>query len=99
MVKTDSALEAHRREAVNRALAQVHAVKLARVPVGVMSGGELQRVRIAQALAPLYRRLSDYKALAGLQPSLLPPNERARAEYLAAEENLRRLAPADPPSP
>lgn len=41
----------HRRDAVNRALAQVHAVKLASVPVGVMSGGELQRVRIAQALA------------------------------------------------
>lgn len=40
-----------RREAVNRALAQVHALKLARVAVGVMSGGELQRVRIAQALA------------------------------------------------
>lgn len=41
----------HRREAVDRALAQVNAVTLAAVPVGVMSGGELQRVRIAQALA------------------------------------------------
>lgn len=40
-----------RREAVDRAMAQVHALKLARVAVGVMSGGELQRVRIAQALA------------------------------------------------
>lgn len=40
-----------RREVVERALAQVHALKLAKVPVGVMSGGELQRVRIAQALA------------------------------------------------
>ncbi|MCI4674496.1 metal ABC transporter ATP-binding protein [Candidatus Mycolicibacterium alkanivorans] len=40
-----------RREAVDRALAQVHALKLAQVAVGVMSGGELQRVRIAQALA------------------------------------------------
>lgn len=39
------------REAVNRALAQVHALKLGGVPVGMMSGGELQRVRIAQALA------------------------------------------------
>lgn len=46
-----SAARKHRHDAVNRALAQVHAVKLARVPVGVMSGGELQRVRIAQALA------------------------------------------------
>ncbi|APE18091.1 metal ABC transporter ATP-binding protein [Mycolicibacterium pallens] len=44
--------ERHRRgEIVERAMAQVHALKLAKVPVGVMSGGELQRVRIAQALA------------------------------------------------
>ncbi|WP_167097280.1 metal ABC transporter ATP-binding protein [Mycobacterium sp. DL592] len=41
----------HRREAVDRALAQVHALKLAKVAVGVMSGGELQRLRVAQALA------------------------------------------------
>jgi zinc/manganese transport system ATP-binding protein len=40
-----------RRVAVNRALGQVNADHLANVPVGVMSGGELQRVRIAQALA------------------------------------------------
>lgn len=40
-----------RRAAVDHALAQVHATHLAGVPVGVMSGGELQRVRIAQALA------------------------------------------------
>jgi zinc/manganese transport system ATP-binding protein len=40
-----------RREAVRRALHQVNAEHLADVAVGVMSGGELQRVRIAQALA------------------------------------------------
>lgn len=40
-----------RREIVEQALDQVRATKLAKVPVGVMSGGELQRVRIAQALA------------------------------------------------
>jgi zinc/manganese transport system ATP-binding protein len=40
-----------KREAVRRALAQVNATHLAHVPVGVMSGGELQRVRVAQALA------------------------------------------------
>ena len=40
-----------RRRAVEEALTQVRATKLASVPVGVMSGGELQRVRIAQALA------------------------------------------------
>lgn len=45
------AARGHRREAVRRALAQVHGTRLAGVPVGVMSGGELQRVRIAQALA------------------------------------------------
>jgi zinc/manganese transport system ATP-binding protein len=39
-----------RNAAVDRALQQVHAEKLARVAVGVMSGGELQRVRVAQAL-------------------------------------------------
>jgi len=36
--------------AVQRALDQVNGEALANVPVGVMSGGELQRVRIAQAL-------------------------------------------------
>ncbi|MGE2690242.1 metal ABC transporter ATP-binding protein [Mycolicibacterium pulveris] len=41
---------AAKREAVERALAQVNGQKLAPVPVGVMSGGELQRLRVAQAL-------------------------------------------------
>ena len=40
-----------RRAAVRAALDQVNADALATVPVGVMSGGELQRVRVAQALA------------------------------------------------
>jgi len=40
-----------RREAVRRALQRVNGERLADVPVGIMSGGELQRVRIAQALA------------------------------------------------
>ena len=39
-----------RRESVDRALAEVRGTELGMVPVGVMSGGELQRVRIAQAL-------------------------------------------------
>lgn len=42
---------ADRQHAVDRALSQVNALELGQVPVGVMSGGELQRVRIAQALA------------------------------------------------
>lgn len=45
-----SADRASRREAALRALRQVNAEHLADVRVGVMSGGELQRVRIAQAL-------------------------------------------------
>ena len=45
------AARAARRTAVDTALEQVQALRLARVPVGLMSGGELQRVRIAQALA------------------------------------------------
>jgi zinc/manganese transport system ATP-binding protein len=40
-----------KRGAVQRALRQVNGVHLAGVSVGVMSGGEMQRIRIAQALA------------------------------------------------
>lgn len=40
-----------RRATVTRALEQVDGTTLAGVPVGVMSGGELQRIRVAQALA------------------------------------------------
>lgn len=46
-----SADRARRRAAVQQALRQVNAERLADVRVGVMSGGELQRVRIAHALA------------------------------------------------
>lgn len=42
---------AARRTVVTRALSQVDGSRLAEVPVSVMSGGELQRIRIAQALA------------------------------------------------
>jgi hypothetical protein len=38
---------------------------------------------IARALAPLYARLWDYKALAALTPNPLTADERARADYLA----------------
>jgi zinc/manganese transport system ATP-binding protein len=40
-----------KRGAVQRALRQVNGTHLGGVPVGVMSGGEMQRIRIAQALA------------------------------------------------
>ena len=46
-----SADRSRRREAVAQALQQVNGERLADVRVGVMSGGELQRMRIAQALA------------------------------------------------
>jgi zinc/manganese transport system ATP-binding protein len=46
-----SADRTRRREAVRQALRQVNGEHLADVRVGVMSGGELQRVRVAQALA------------------------------------------------
>jgi len=46
-----SADRARRRAAVRQALRRVDGEHLADVRVGVMSGGELQRVRIAQALA------------------------------------------------
>ena len=67
-----------RRDAMDRALAQVHADKLATVPVGVMSGGELQRVRIAQALA------SDPVLLLCDEPllNLDPGNARLVAELI-----------------
>jgi len=39
---------------------------------------------IAEALAPLYKRLADYRALIALQPSRLTPNERLRAEFLVS---------------
>lgn len=42
---------AAKRTAVRRAIDQVNGTHLAHVPVGVMSGGELQRMRVAQALA------------------------------------------------
>src|SRR5271166_780156 len=45
-----SAARSRRRDAVRQALLQVNGERLANVRVGVMSGGELQRMRIAQAL-------------------------------------------------
>lgn len=51
MTSLRPARRAQRRTAVQTALRHVNAERLGRVPVGVMSGGELQRVRIAQALA------------------------------------------------
>jgi zinc/manganese transport system ATP-binding protein len=77
-----SADRSRRREAVRQALQQVNGEQLADVRVGVMSGGELQRVRIAQAL------VSDPMLLLCDEPLLtLDP---ANAKLVAALIDRRR---------
>ena len=73
---------ARRREAVREALQRVSGERLADVRVGLMSGGELQRLRIAQALA------SDPMLLLCDEPLLtLDP---ANAKLVAALIDRRR---------
>jgi zinc/manganese transport system ATP-binding protein len=71
-----------RREAVDRALVQVNGERLADVRVGVMSGGELQRVRIAQAVASDPMLLLCDEPLSALDP--------ANAKLVASLINRRR---------
>jgi len=77
-----SADRARRRDAVRQALRWVDGEHLADVRVGVMSGGELQRIRIAQALVDDPMLLLCDEPLLALDP--------ANAELVAALIDRRR---------
>ncbi len=70
---------------VDQALAEVGAAHLARAPIGVLSGGEVQRLRVAQALA------SDPVLLLCDEPllNLDPPSAQLVSELI---DKRRRLA-------
>ena len=73
---------ARRRDSVRQALRWVDGEHLADVPVGVMSGGELQRIRIAQAMVDDPMLLLCDEPLLALDP--------ANAELVAALIDRRR---------
>jgi zinc/manganese transport system ATP-binding protein len=73
---------AARRATVQQALVQVNGIHLSDVPVGVMSGGELQRVRIGQALATDPALLLCDEPLLNLDP--------ANARLVSSLIDLRR---------
>jgi zinc/manganese transport system ATP-binding protein len=77
-----SADRSRRRDALAHALQQVNGERLGNVRVGVMSGGELQRVRVAQALAGDPTLLLCDEPLLALDP--------ANAKLVAALIDRRR---------
>jgi zinc/manganese transport system ATP-binding protein len=76
------------RRRVDAALAEVDALQFADVPVGVLSGGEQQRVRVAQALVADPRLLLCDEPLLSLDPA----SQRTITSLVDARRRTRQTA-------
>lgn len=79
---------ARRRAAVDAALAQVGATQFADAPLGLLSGGEQQRLRVAQALTRDPRLLLCDEPLSSLDPA----NQQLVVELIDARRRLAGTA-------